>query len=73
MQETYFCPNCGVSVKYTDKFCGYCGLNLNRDMRTNNAIVAEGKHSSVSAPVKPISDEISKLLADFFNKRLNAT
>lgn len=73
MQETYFCPNCGVSVKYADKFCGYCGLNLNRDMRTNNAIVPEGKHSSVGAPVKPISDDISKLLADLFNKRLKAT
>jgi hypothetical protein len=73
MQGTYFCPNCGVSVKYTDKFCGYCGSNLNRDMRTNNAIVPEDKNSSVSAPVKPISDEISKLLADLFNKRLKAT
>jgi hypothetical protein len=97
MQQIYFCPNCKASVKYTDRFCGHCGFNLNWDMpqiasqsvppeygrrntgirqrymRADTGITPEGKHSSAGAPVKPISDEISKLLADFFDKRLNAT
>jgi hypothetical protein len=97
MQEIHSCPNCKALIKYTDRFCGHCGFNLNRCMpqipsqsmpleygrrnpdvrqqymRANTGIATKGKHSSVGAPVKPISDEISKLLADFFNNRLKAT
>jgi hypothetical protein len=43
------------------------------DMPVNTGTMAGSKQSLSGTLVKPISDEISKMLADFFNNRLKAT
>jgi hypothetical protein len=48
---------------------GYANQNQQRYMHLNHVATSSGKRSSVDVTAKPISDEISKLLADFFDKQ----
>jgi hypothetical protein len=43
--------------------------NQQQYVHGNRATTSSGKRSSVDVTAKPISDEISKLLADFFDKQ----
>jgi hypothetical protein len=62
MRQIYFCPNCRAPIVYGDRFCGNCGVNLKWE-------ITQIPPQSLPLTAKPISNEISKLLADFFNKQ----
>jgi hypothetical protein len=48
---------------------GYANQNQQQYVHGNRATTSSGKRSPVDGTAKPISSEISKLLADFFNKQ----
>jgi hypothetical protein len=67
MRQTYFCPNCRGTIFYPDRFCGTCGTGLIWEIQQPGSAMPAGRSSSAGA-AKPIHDEISKLLAECFDK-----
>jgi hypothetical protein len=85
MWQIHFCPGCGAQVAYGDRFCGYCGFNLSCVMQQIPLQPPPYSQSPVSGNPNqyqqqyvyanggtgtPISNEIYKLLADLFDKRI---
>jgi hypothetical protein len=68
MRQAYFCPNCRGTIVYPDRFCGTCGTRLIWETQQSESVTSPAGRSSSTSGAKTIHDDISKLLAECFDK-----
>jgi transcription initiation factor TFIIIB Brf1 subunit/transcription initiation factor TFIIB len=69
MRQTYFCPNCRGLIVYPDRFCGTCGTGLKWEIQQTEPHFTSPSHKSSADAAVKLHDDISKLLAEFFDRR----
>jgi hypothetical protein len=69
MRQAYFCPNCRGTIVYPDRFCGSCGTALIWEIQPAGLESANMPDKSSDDAAAKLHDEISRLLAELFEKR----
>ena len=68
MQENIFCKQCGKPGAKSDKFCKFCGMEINSDSIDS---IPEENSQNVNEDI--ISDEVNKLFAESTGKFILAS